>query len=662
MADWNMAALDAMRAQFEAQAQFHAATGQGPPEPAQGGGLGGFGNGMLGQQKMGGATPLAAVLGQLQSTQSPLGQLQPPPGGGLRPPGLAPGLSKAAPPGLPGLLPPPQMGQLKPPGEAGTLPGGLQGLAGSLPQMPGGMPGGLNSLLSAPGRPPMPQLQIPQVSPQAQQQMERLRQQEAAAAQNARDAAREKEKQEQRARDKAKAREKAEKLKCHLHNKVKNSCKRCKTYQEAIAAIDKEEAEDAKNASAAGKTPTGWEEISRLSGLVELNTQNKYFGLSPMLHSHIVESKHFKELLTMENFEQLLQEMFTYTDGVDPYMQNNVGSTLPSPLFACLYRSFTMNMTIENLRRLVENADSAYIRCAGFLFIRFALPPEHLWPWCAEFLCDTEEFKLNKSTEGETTIGEFVEGLLGEEKYFSTVLPRLPNSVKKNLEAKLAPIPQYRKRTFANLDLLDIYRREDVQVEVNQGGEWVPANTVVLLESMPSRVKCVVRMRDGTEETVPLGRMILADPNFTKADQRQGRGRSRSRSPRGGVDWAREKGRTDEELINEMRNRDRDKAVATGKDYARRPLGFKKACALPREQGKASYRLMEEETFVSDHGRSRRKDSPPREQERQKAPSQEHQQRMQQLFEKYGMQKGASGSSGSKGPDNMDSSTVLRFG
>lgn len=325
-----------------------------------------------------------------------------------------------------------------------------------------------------------------------------------------------------------------------------------------------------------------------------------------------------------------------------------------------------MGLTYENLRRLVESQDSPYIRCAGFLFIRYALPPDHLWPWCAEFLCDTEEFQLNKSggnTET-TTIGEFVEGLLGEEKYFSTILPRLPNSVKKLLEAKLAPIPQYRKRTLANYDLLDIYRREDVNVEVNPAGEWMPANTVVLLESNPSRVRCVVRLRDGTEETVQLGRMILTDTSFSKQDQRAGRGRSRSRSPRGDrqVDWAREKGRTDEELINEMRTRDRDKAVCTsGKDYARKPIGFKKACALPREQGKASYRLMEEETFVSDHGRSRRGSSPPREQERQKAPSAEHQQRMQQLFEKYGMQK-APNASGSKGSEGGSDGSTFRLG
>merc|ERR1712083_262475 len=73
----------------------------------------------------------------------------------------------------------------------------------------------------------------------------------------------------------------------------------------------------------------------------------------------------------------------------------------------------------------------------------------------------------------------------------------------------------------------------------------------------------------------------------------------RSKSPNSRIDWARNKGRSDKELVDEMRNRERDRAVcSSGKDYARKPLGYKAACALPREQGNASFKLMEDETFV----------------------------------------------------------------
>eukprot|EP00415_Alexandrium_ostenfeldii_P004680 UN4680 len=60
-----------------------------------------------------------------------------------------------------------------------------------------------------------------------------------------------------------------------------------------------------------------------------------------------------------------------------------------------------------------------------------------------------------------------------------------------------------------------------------------------------------------------------------------------------------------------MRKVDRERAVcSSGKEYARKPVGYKAACALPREQGAASHRLMEEETFVPMKQSRRRSPSP----------------------------------------------------
>merc|ERR1712061_340408 len=125
-------------------------------------------------------------------------------------------------------------------------------------------------------------------------------------------------------------------------------------------------------------------------------------------------------------------------------MQNS--STTPSALFCCLYRLFTMNLQVSQLRRLLEHMGNAYVRCIGFPFIRFGMPPEALWPWLVEYVLDDEELRPAKDSEWHTTIGEFVEGLLSQDKYYYTVLPRFPMSVKRQLEAKLAPITQFRKR------------------------------------------------------------------------------------------------------------------------------------------------------------------------------------------------------------------------
>merc|ERR1719221_324553 len=97
---------------------------------------------------------------------------------------------------------------------------------------------------------------------------------------------------------------------------------------------------------------------------------------------------------------------------------------------------------------------------------------------------------------------------------------------------------------------------------------------------------------------VHIGRVILVDKKIHT-------GRSRSRSRGRTTDWSRDKGRSDKELVDELRSKDRDRAVcSSGKDYARKPIGYKAACALPSEMGTASARLMEEDTFVSRVGQS----------------------------------------------------------
>merc|ERR1711920_930097 len=105
---------------------------------------------------------------------------------------------------------------------------------------------------------------------------------------------------------------------------------------------------------------------------------------------------------------------------------------------------------------------------------------------------------------------------------------------------------------------------------------------------------------------------------------------------------ARCKGKSQAELINEQRNRDREQAVcASGKEYARKPVGVKFACALPREMGAASHRLVEDETFVPMRRENRRRSPSPAQHDThvKTQHSAEHQAQMQRLFEKYGMAK-----------------------
>jgi len=489
-----------------------------------------------------------------------------------------------------------------------------------------------------------------------QQNQQRQAEEAAKVARLQENAAKQKAERDKKLKEQAAQREEAEKKKCHLHKKPNKKCKFCQRY-EAFVNTQKTSAEGSggKKELAAGLLI---DDMMEQRGPLEV-VNSKTFGFSPLLQTHIVESAHLKALLTLENFDQLVDEMYQFADNIEPYMANS--STTPSALFCCLYRVFTMGIDARQLRRLIDNQDNPYVRAVGFLFIRFGMSPEQLWPWLGEYVLDDEELRPAKDSEWRTTIGEFCEGLLSQEKYYSTVLPRLPMSTKRQLEAKLAPIVQYRKRTKANLDLLEIYRMENIRVEANTNGDWLVGTTVELIDDAPSRLKVRVRLEDDTEEVVHLGKVILTDRRYAGySGSGKSRNRSRSRS-RDKTDWARDKGRPDRELVDELRSRDREKAVcSSGKEYARKPVGYKAACALPREQGQASYRLMEEETFVPMKQVRRRSPSPSqREQEFRKAPSAEHQARMQQLFEKYGMAKNSESSSSRQDYDSPD---VLRFG
>lgn len=455
-----------------------------------------------------------------------------------------------------------------------------------------------------------------------------------------------KERQEEAKRKKVETAKQAETKRCHLHaGKPKNSCKFCKRYQEFVDAAKKEEEAAQSAASSSGRRGEGFQFMGKLE-----IANTKTYGFTPLLQSHVAESQHYKQVLQMDTFEEIVEEARTYIESVKPYQQNS--NTVPTPMVVVLYRLFTMGIDARQLQLLVDMEGSPYVRCLGFLFVRIGLHPEELLPWLSEYMLDGEEFFVTKDQDSQRlTISEFLEQLLRQDTYFSTIIPRIPAGKKRQIEQTLATLPQCRKRTRANQEIIKVFEKEDVKVEVLENGEWLAGRTVELLDDASSRIKVRVSLDDGTEVTAQIGRVIITDRRF---DDYSSRGAD--------VDWSREKGKTEKELVEELRSKEREKAVcASGKEAPKRIVGFKNMCALPREMGKESFSLMESETFVSDRYAQKRSRSPTKEEEQfRKAPSAEHQARMQQLFEKYGNQK-AVASGGAKGPD-IEGPDTMRLG
>lgn len=276
-----------------------------------------------------------------------------------------------------------------------------------------------------------------------------------------------------------------ERIRCHLHKKPKDNCKFCKKHQDALNESQRKPEDndhhDRDDGRRHGRKPdraiSEDRDADSRRGPLEL-ANPKSFGFSGLLQTHVVECAHFKSLLTLETFDQLVEETYQFANSVEPYMSNS--GTLPSALFCCLYRFFTMGLDGRQLRRLIDSQESPYIRCCGFLYVRYGLPHSELLSWLGEYVLDDEEFRPSPDSEWRTTIGEYVEGLLSQDKYHNTVLPRLPMVTKRQVEERLAPLGQNRKRMKANKDNFNMFREAGIKVECNIAGEWLHGTLVEL--------------------------------------------------------------------------------------------------------------------------------------------------------------------------------------
>lgn len=491
-----------------------------------------------------------------------------------------------------------------------------------------------------------------------------------AAAQEAAQAAkvqRQKEEKAQKEAEKIKkeAEQKAEgeKLRCHLHRKPNSKCKLCQRHKDFVDKGKEEKAAVKEKFASAlrGGRKQDVEGSSRNSGVRILEIANtKTFGFPGLLQTQLVESQYYKTVMLMESMEQVVDELYTYADSLEPYAPHSVQA--PSALFVCVYRLFTLGIDGHQLKQLLDNDDSPFVRCAGFLFLRYGVAPDQLWPWLGEYVLDEEDFQ-GKITNQEwgSTMGEFVEHLLSEDYYYKTVLPRLPVTTKRQIEGKLAQVSQYRKRAHANRRKLHIFREKGVRVEaIPNDVDWLAGDILSLLEDNPLRLRVRVRFDDGQEQVVGIGKVILVDARGSSH-----RSRSRSRSPgsgttsAGGVDWSRDKGRSTSELLEDIRNRARDNAVCTsGKEYSQRRVNSFQI-AMPLEQGNASYGLAREETQHTGKSRGARERSRSREADRKRENSAEYQAKQKALFEKYGTQKAAQST---KQTNDIERPDVMRLG
>lgn len=71
------------------------------------------------------------------------------------------------------------------------------------------------------------------------------------------------------------------------------------------------------------------------------------------------------------------------------------------------------------------------------MYIRFTQPPKDLWTWFEPFLEDDEELDPKAGGGDKMTIGEMLRSFLTQLDWYSSLFPRIPIPIQKEIEAKL---------------------------------------------------------------------------------------------------------------------------------------------------------------------------------------------------------------------------------
>lgn len=248
--------------------------------------------------------------------------------------------------------------------------------------------------------------------------------------------------------------------KCHLHTKPQKKCKFCMRYERDLSAahadIDTVTAQlDAQthalgmklmqNVGLIGADPAaagmGGSSSSSAAGaagalglgfVIQKDDAQQYTGntttnnFSPILHGQVMKSAFFKVLCNSDQFPSVTEVIVEATDkcnSCDIYTQGSFSD--PSTFMCILFRLMTMKPNTKELKGMLNNTESVYVRLVGFMLIRYGFYADFdkLWKWYEPYLLDEE-----KIPDMRMKVGEYVERLIMDDKYGDSdggVLPRL---------------------------------------------------------------------------------------------------------------------------------------------------------------------------------------------------------------------------------------------
>lgn len=185
----------------------------------------------------------------------------------------------------------------------------------------------------------------------------------------------------------------------------------------------------------------------------------KTMNLNPMILTNVLSSPYFKvQLYELKTYHEVVDEIYFKVTHVEPWEKGSrktAGQTgmcggvrgvgtggIVSTAFCLLYKLFTLKLTRKQLMGLITHSDSPYIRALGFMYIRYTQPPADLIEWYDGFLDDEEELDVKAGGGCVMTIGEMLRSFLTKLEWFSTLFPRIPVPVQKNIDQQMKSRPR----------------------------------------------------------------------------------------------------------------------------------------------------------------------------------------------------------------------------
>ncbi|XP_052860055.1 pre-mRNA-splicing factor 38B [Anopheles cruzii] len=190
-------------------------------------------------------------------------------------------------------------------------------------------------------------------------------------------------------------------------------------------------------------------------------------NLNPLILANIQGSSYFKvSLFKLKTYHEVVDEIYYQVKHLEPWERGSrktAGQTgmcggvrgvgaggIVSTAFCLLYKLYTLRLTRKQVNGLMSHGDSPYIRALGFMYLRYTQPPGDLFDWYEPYLMDEEEIDVKAGGGQIMTIGQMIRQWLTKLDWFSTLFPRIPVPIQKQIDAKLDQYARENGVSFAD--------------------------------------------------------------------------------------------------------------------------------------------------------------------------------------------------------------------